>query len=648
MKLRTLSMLAAGLTGLAHAQTTVNFPDATGEVAVPGSPFPHLDITSVDVTLDAAEENLTFTINLDGDPNCHQLGQIHDRHPQQRGRCHLRQRLGTPDQLLHRHDPLDRRLGDDVAGGLNLWNYNGAGWTEIKASYDAVDPLALPVITASSYSVTVPVTLLGYTPGPGQVFTFDVYSSGGGENDGAVDALSVAATSISNWNDSFTTTAPLSFPDDALNPAGDEDEDGFLNGDEVAGTSALGYVSNPFIPNYTNMNVAGSFNGFSTSEGVMLQGDTASLITQYHWTHERHFTTPATPIEFKFTTGDSFDINWGQGSGTGAVTRNGGNISGFVGASGIYRFFFEQGALSQTLTRRTFDSLSEFLAAYGLTDPEDDPDADGLTNEQEYLANTDPLNSDTDGDSILDNVDAQPLTQLRDITFSVDMNVQIAKGNFDPDGGYDVKLLVFTGNSQNYLDPYTTGGFVMEDPDLDGIYTYTLTAAPGFETQPFGQYKFFNTTLGAPNSGYEEGFDRDFALGEPEVEQILTPVFFSNDDQFPLQGFAAWAELNAGGGTFDEDFDGDGVKNGIEYFFGETGSSFTANPAPVNGVISWPRDPDTTGVSFKVWTSETLAADSWLDVTVDADLSDTNFVKYTLPTGSTKLFVRFEVLEVAP
>lgn len=434
-----------------------------------------------------------------------------------------------------------------------------------------------------------------------------------------------------------------------LDPNEDEDDDGYLNGAEENG-SALGYISDPLIPNYTNMNVAGSFNGFSTNEGVMLQGDTSSLITQYHWTHERHLTTPATSIEFKFTTGDSFDINWGQGSGTGAVARNGGNISGFVGAAGIYRIFFDQGALTHSFQRRSFGSYDEFRAAYGLAgdDLALDADAnpgDGWTDYENYQAGTHPLVNDTDGDGTIDSVDAQPLTQLRNITFSVNMNVQIANGNFDPDGGFDVKLLVFTGNSQNFDDPYGIGGYTMEDPEQDGIYTFTLTAAPGFETQPFGQYKFFNTTPGAPNSGYEEGFDRDFALGEPEVAQILATVFFSNDEGTPTGGFAAWAAINAGGGAFDEDFDGDGIKNGIEFFFGETGSSFTANPAPVNGVISWPRDPDTTGVTFKVWTSETLAADSWLDVTFDADLSDPNFVKYTLPTAPAKLFVRLEVLE---
>lgn len=110
-------------------------------------------------------------------------------------------------------------------------------------------------------------------------------------------------------------------------------------------------------------------------------------------------------------------------------------------------------------------------------------------------------------------------------------------------------------------------------------------------------------------------------------------------------GFADWAILNAGGGAFDDDFDGDGMKNGIEYFFGETGSSFTANPSPLNGVVKWPRDVTATGVDFRIWKSETLAEGSWSDVTGDADLlSEPGFIKYTLPTAS-KVFVRFEAFE---
>jgi hypothetical protein len=146
-------------------------------------------------------------------------------------------------------------------------------------------------------------------------------------------------------------------------------------------------------------------------------------------------------------------------------------------------------------------------------------------------------------------------------------------------------------------------------------------------------------------------------LGNPLVDpNTFEPLDFNDTfagNQFfiigTLTGFETWALANAGGGAFDEDFDLDGMKNGIEYFFGETGSSFTANPAPVGApvrVVKWPRDGTATGVDFRIWTSETLGLNSWTNVTGDADLiSEPGFIKYTLPTLTPKLFVRFEVFE---
>jgi hypothetical protein len=434
-----------------------------------------------------------------------------------------------------------------------------------------------------------------------------------------------------------------------LDPAGDEDLDGFTNGDETAGTSALGYVSNPLIPNYTNMNVAANFNSFDPTAAAMTQGDTTSLITQYQWTYDRHFTTAVQPVEFKFTTGGSFTINWGQGSGTGVVARDGGNIGGFAGPSGIYRFFFEQGGLTQTFARRTYVDATAFLAAYGLAgDPSGDEDDDGVINGDEFAANTDPRNSDTDGDGISDLTDTQPLTQLRDVTFSVNMSVQDTLGNFDPDND-EVQLRFFGGP----LDVNTFGPITMS-LDSPGIYTATVQDVPGFTgraLEGFG-YKFvFVDGFNANDVTFEQiganPFEnRTLTLGDPGSGQILATVFFSNDAGSTPSGFETWALANAGGGAFDEDFDKDGMKNGIEYFFGETGSSFTANPAPVNGVVKWPRDVTATGVNFRIWTSETLALNSWTNVTGDADLvSEPGFIKYILPTLTPKLFVRFEVFE---
>jgi predicted extracellular nuclease len=105
--------------------------------------------------------------------------------------------------------------------------------------------------------------------------------------------------------------------------------------------------------------------------------------------------------------------------------------------------------------------------------------------------------------------------------------------------------------------------------------------------------------------------------------------------------FTTWASTNSVTGGVTGDHDNDGVKNAVEYFFGATGSTFTANPQPVAGVISFPYDATATQATYKVWTSDNLA--TWTDVTASTVI-EAGFVKYTLPTGAGKLFVRLEVI----
>ena len=53
---------------MAAAQTTQSYTDSTGEISGTIGNHPHLDITSVDVTLDVSALTLTFRIHLNGDP----------------------------------------------------------------------------------------------------------------------------------------------------------------------------------------------------------------------------------------------------------------------------------------------------------------------------------------------------------------------------------------------------------------------------------------------------------------------------------------------------------------------------------------------------------------------------------------------------
>jgi hypothetical protein len=114
-------------------------------------------------------------------------------------------------------------------------------------------------------------------------------------------------------------------------------------------------------------------------------------------------------------------------------------------------------------------------------------------------------------------------------------------------------------------------------------------------------------------------------------------------------GYTGWATANgASGQTKDLDHDNDGVKNGIEYFMGETNSTFTANPAAVSGTVTWPMGATYTGVygtdyevqystDLVIWTKvEEGTGDNTVAITAGTS------VVYDVPTGG-KSFVRLVV-----
>jgi hypothetical protein len=237
---------------------------------------------------------------------------------------------------------------------------------------------------------------------------------------------------------------------------------------------------------------------------------------------------------------------------------------------------------------------------------------------------------DEDGDGITNGSDPFPLDQTRSITFHVNMNVEAAKGDFDPPSTVEAQ---FFSGSQQALSKLT-----LTDPDGDQVYSGTLEDVKGWAGDSFGTYKFVTNDPQNTNSGYEFGFDRTFNLAAADDWQELNAVYFSNETTLP---YAAWSAENAGGQSLNSDFDGDGVENGVEYFMGATGAGFTANPESVDGLVTWPRSPIATGLSYKIWTSEDLT--SWTDATAGVDASDPALLQYTLPADSPKRFVRLEV-----
>jgi hypothetical protein len=128
---------------------------------------------------------------------------------------------------------------------------------------------------------------------------------------------------------------------------------------------------------------------------------------------------------------------------------------------------------------------------------------------------------------------------------------------------------------------------------------------------------------------------------------VASGADFQNDTYFigtgtltlgGASGFGTWASTNAPGQTPGEDYDNDGVENGIEYFMGQTGSSFTAMPGlDATNTVTWTKDPAYSG-TWQVQTSPDLAI--WTDV---AGTDNGTSVSYTLAAGGGKLFVRLLV-----
>jgi hypothetical protein len=134
-----------------------------------------------------------------------------------------------------------------------------------------------------------------------------------------------------------------------------------------------------------------------------------------------------------------------------------------------------------------------------------------------------------------------------------------------------------------------------------------------------------------------------FAITEQPAYDIRLPLNgFQLVESVP-GGFGTWASANgATGQTPEQDHDNDGVKNGIEYFMGETGSSFTALPGlDATNKVTWPMDAAYAG-TYEVQTSPDLV--TWTNV-VPRPVPSGGSLSYTLPTGapSGKSFVRLLV-----
>jgi len=231
-----------------------------------------------------------------------------------------------------------------------------------------------------------------------------------------------------------------------------------------------------------------------------------------------------------------------------------------------------------------------------------------------------------------------------------------------PDAHYAIADVVVGGVSQPAAvssGSYTFSGVSGDDTivaSFSALPTHTITASvsgSGGSISPSGAV--------VVDDGASQMFtitpDANYAIAQVLVDGVNNPAAVSsgsytfsanNADHTITASFTAtgsdydsWASDNgATGQTPEEDHDNDGVENGIEYFMGQTGSSFTVMPGlDETNTITWPKGAGFLG-TWQVQTSPDLG--TWTNV-VGTDNGSS--VSYLLPSGAPggKSFVRLLV-----
>jgi len=171
---------------------SLNYTDATGENFT-GAGGGILDIVSAEVSNTATD--ITFKINLAGDPVATDWGKYMVGIDSAPGGDTAGNGWARPISMS---SGMDYWIGSWVDGGngIEVWNYSG--------SWANGNPLPRSITKdSSSVSLTTTLASLGLTPTSS--FTFDIYTSGGGAGDGAVDALGNDNQTIADWGNSYNS-----------------------------------------------------------------------------------------------------------------------------------------------------------------------------------------------------------------------------------------------------------------------------------------------------------------------------------------------------------------------------------------------------------------------------------------------------------
>jgi hypothetical protein len=158
-----------------------------------------LDIASVEVNNTATD--LIFKINLTGNPTATDWGKYLIGFDSTAGGATTTDGWARPISMS---SGMDYWVGSwaDSGNGAEVWKYT-ASWALQSATY-AANPDSISIAKDSS-SVTLDFKYAGLGLSTGSSFNFDIYTSGGGGSDSAVDALANPAQTISDWPNAYNS-----------------------------------------------------------------------------------------------------------------------------------------------------------------------------------------------------------------------------------------------------------------------------------------------------------------------------------------------------------------------------------------------------------------------------------------------------------
>jgi hypothetical protein len=198
------TLLTCACVAFALSTKAATYSDPLGDVFT-GAGGGILDITSVEVN--STTTDLIFKINLAGDPVATDWGKYMIALDTTAGGDTTGNGWGRPISMP---SGMDYWVGTwvDSGNGSEIRNFTGT-WPVQSATYNP-NPDNL-FVSKDGSSVTVQFAFAGLGLAPGSAFVFDVFSSGGGGGDSAVDALSSPTQSIGDWGVPFASQSTLSF-----------------------------------------------------------------------------------------------------------------------------------------------------------------------------------------------------------------------------------------------------------------------------------------------------------------------------------------------------------------------------------------------------------------------------------------------------